>query len=206
MTATALVLLMVAACQPQETETTPATTTPAAPEPAATPTAGTRITAASSDEEKIAEAMSAAPDSISQHAAVMDWPATEGGEFRQLRAGTNNWVCYPSMPRAVTSDVGQDPMCVDPVFQEWIAAYANRTRPNVRTVGFGYMLRGDVGASNTDPFAMDSTADNNWVRLGPHVMLVAPPATLAALTDTPGPTPWVMWKGTPYAHVMLPVQ
>jgi len=160
---------------------------------------------ATTDEGKIAEARSAAPDSVSRNATVMDWPAKEGGEFRQLAAGSNGWVCYPSTPRP-SGVAGLDPMCLDREFQKWAKAWAAKTNPNTSSVGFGYMLHGDIGASNTDPFATDSTATNNWVRVGPHVMVVAPTATLASVPATPGKAPWVMWKGTPYAHVMMPVQ
>jgi hypothetical protein len=158
-----------------------------------------------SDEEKIANAMSAAPDSIARAATIMDWPASEGGEFRQLRAGTNDWTCHPNTPGTAGS-VGEDPMCLDPVFQRWAEALLARRDPAVNRIGFAYMLQGDRGASNTDPFATDSTADNNWVRAGPHMMMVAPRNQLAQLPTTPGPAPWVMWRGTPYAHVMMPVR
>lgn len=200
-TALALALVgMVAACQTQDTDGTAAATNQSA-DAAAAAGAGTPGT----DEAKIAQAMSAAPDSIARAATIMDWPASEGAEARELRAGTNGWVCYPSTP-APEGAVGQDPMCLDPVFQRWAGAWMGRTDPNITSVGFAYMMKGDRGASNTDPFATDSTSTNNWVRVGAHVMIVAPTATLASVPATPGATPWVMWKGTPYAHVMVPVQ
>jgi hypothetical protein len=160
---------------------------------------------ATTDEGKTAEARSAAPDNVSRDATVMDWPATEGGQMRELAKGSNGWVCYPSTP-SPKGAIGQDPMCLDPVFQKWAEAWMTKKSPNITAVGFGYMLHGDRGASNTDPFATDSTATNNWVRVGPHVMVVAPGATLASVSATPGKSPWVMWKGTPYAHVMMPVR
>jgi hypothetical protein len=69
------------------------------------------------------------------------------------------------------------------------------------------MLMGDAGASNVDPFAQGPTAQNEWVRTGPHLMLVVPDrAVLDGFpTDPENGGPWVMWKGTPYAHVMIPV-
>jgi hypothetical protein len=161
--------------------------------------------APSTDEGKIANARSAAPDSISRNATVMDWAATEGGKMRQLAAGTNGWTCYPSSPNPKGA-VGEDPMCLDPVFQKWAEAWMTKKDPHITAVGFGYMLQGDRGASNTDPFATESTPTNNWVTAGPHVMVVAPGATIAAVSAKPGPTPWIMWKGTAYAHVMMPVK
>jgi hypothetical protein len=68
-------------------------------------------------EEKIANAMRSAPDSIARPARILDWPTAEGGEFRELRAGTNDWTCYPSTP-AAPGALGEDPMCLDPVFQQ----------------------------------------------------------------------------------------
>jgi hypothetical protein len=69
------------------------------------------------------------------------------------------------------------------------------------------MLAGDEGASNIDPFAEGPTDDNQWIKEGPHLMLIVPDA--AALetipTDPKVGGPYVMWKGTPYAHVMVPV-
>lgn len=198
-----VVSALLVACAPEDRAGAPDTTA-AATTTAAAPSQAAPAAPATTDEQKIAEAMSAAPDSIARNAAIMDWPQTEGGEFRQLRAGTNDWACFPTMPN-VPASAGRAPMCLDPVFQEWGAAHAAKRAPRTSSVGLAYMLRGDAGASNTDPFAMDSTADNNWVRVGPHVMIVAPVSTLAALSDRPGPGPWVMWKGTPYAHIMMPV-
>ncbi|MGI9043899.1 MAG: hypothetical protein ACR2GK_07205 [Gemmatimonadaceae bacterium] len=193
--------MLVAACGPRETPAT-GDTVAAGAETAAT-TASTAP--AGSDEAKIADAESAAPDSISKLATIMDWPGSEGGAMRQLRAGSNGWVCYTSTPNP-TSALGQDPMCLDATFQRWMEAFMAGTAPNSTSVGFAYMLKGDRGASNTEPMARDSTATNNWTRTGPHVMLVGPAAALASLPTTPGATPWVMWKGTPYEHVMVRVE
>ena len=54
---------------------------------------------------------------------------------------------------------------------------------------------------------MAPTADNQWVVSGPHLMLLTPDAKAldAYPTDPKAGGPWVMWKGTKYAHVMVPV-
>jgi hypothetical protein len=181
---------------------------------AASTTASTTTTTASVDlstnDGKIKNAMSAAPDSVASGATIMDWPATEGGKFIQLRAGKNGWVCYPSAPGA-TSAVGQDPMCLDAEFQKWAGAWMTKKAPNLTGVGVAYMLQGDRGASITDPFARTAEAAKNaqdWVIAGPHIMVTTPnTASLNSLPGVPtGGTPWVMWKGTPYAHIMVPVK
>lgn len=159
------------------------------------------------NEQKIADAMSAAPMSVSSQATLMDWPASQGGTMQQLRSGSNGWVCYPTTPSTYGNAAGEDAMCLDPSFQQWASAWMNKTAPQTTKPGIAYMLRGDAGASNTDPYATAQTADNSWVTTGPHVMVLVPdPAMLNGYsTDPKSGGPWVMWAGTPYAHLMVPV-
>jgi hypothetical protein len=144
----------------------------------------------------IANALQAAPASITESAAIMDW------EGNTLREGTNGWVCFPDPPNMASA-----PMCLDEPWQAWAGAWQKNESVTIDRPGIAYMLRGDAGASNVDPFATGPTADNEWVVTGPHLMLIVPdPASLDALpTDPHNGGPWVMWKGTPYAHVMIPV-
>jgi hypothetical protein len=150
--------------------------------------------------QKLAFAMSAAPAEIGRHATVMDM--TDMSKPKQLRAGTNGWICY-----AMILGTNNEAMCLDKQWQNWAAAWMNKTEPKIEGTGIAYMLRGDNGASNTDPYAMGPTADNQWVKSPPHIMvLYSDPKMLDAYpTDPKSGGPWVMWKGTPYAHVMVPV-
>ena len=169
---------------------------------------GTVATATAADPGgRIANAMSAAPPSIANAATIMDWPSTPGGQPRQLRAGTNGWVCYPSTPAAAGAP-GEDPMCLDRAFQDWATAWMSRTAPRTTTAGIAYMLRGDRGVSNIDPYATAPTADNQWIQSGPHVMVITPDPTAFSTvsTDPRNGGPWVMFPGTPYAHLMIPVR
>jgi hypothetical protein len=77
---------------------------------------------------------------------------------------------------------------------------------NIDKVGISYMLAGDSGASNSDPYAEGRTDD--WVVSGPHIMIIVPdPAMLAGVpTDPENGGPWIMWQGTEYAHVMVPLR
>ena len=73
---------------------------------------GTFTTSAHSDEWKIANALSAGTASITEHAAVIDWPANpkDGmSDGRVLRQGTNGWTCMPDVPGRPQ----HDPMCMD---------------------------------------------------------------------------------------------
>jgi hypothetical protein len=159
------------------------------------------------DAKKISDAMSAAPAVISKNATIMDWPEKEGGQPRQLRAGSNGWVCFPSSPSEFGEASVGDPMCLDKQWQAWGNAWASKTQPKVTGTGIAYMLKGDKGASNTDPFATKKTDTNEWVVAPPHIMVLYEDLKMldAFPTDPKSGGPWVMWKGTPYAHLMVPV-
>ena len=156
---------------------------------------------------KIANAMSAAPAEISRNATIMDWPDTPNGAPKQLRAGTNGWVCFPNSPSEFGAASVDDPMCMDKQWQAWGEAWMSKKDPQITGTGIAYMLKGDRGASNTDPFATKQTADNAWVVSPPHIMVLYQDLKLldAFPTDPKSGGPWVMWKGTPYAHLMVPV-
>lgn len=141
--------------------------------------------------------MSAAPPEVAKHATIMGFGPD--GQMKQLRAGTNDWTCM------VTPS--HDPMCFDKEWQAWGDAWMNKKDPpQPKSVGVAYMLKGDNGAGNTDPYAMKRTADNAWVVSGPQIMILpTDPAQLDAYpTDPQTGGPWVMRKGTKYAHIMVP--
>jgi hypothetical protein len=145
-------------------------------------------------DDPIAYAESAGIPEIAARSTILD------AEGAVLREGTNGWSCM-AMPGA--------PMCVDQQWMSWLDAYINqRDEVQVNAVGISYMLRGDEGASNIDPFATGPTADNEWVTTGPHLMIIVPdPALLEGIpTDPSGGGPYVMWRGTPFVHVMVPVE
>ena len=155
--------------------------------------------------QKIEDATSAAPPSISADAAVMDWPASPDAGFTTLREGTNRWTCLPDMPMTGT----HDPMCLDATWMGFVKAMMAGTAPNVRTVGVAYMLApGGSHSSNTDPAATGPTPDNEWGYDAPHLMLVYPSTDMleGLPRNREAGGPWVMWEGTPYVHVMAPVE
>lgn len=148
-------------------------------------------------EAAVEEALSAAPPEIAESAAVVDW------EGNVLREGTNGFTCFPTPPDLP----GNAPMCLDESWMAWAEAWQNEAEPRIEKAGIAYMLQGDAGASNTDPYATDPEMVDDWVVAGPHLMILTPdPADLAGMnTDPETGGPWVMWQGTPYAHVMVPV-
>lgn len=158
-----------------------------------------------SDEQKIADAMSAGPASITQDATIVEWPSEPGGEFNVLREGTNSWTCIVSSPIAMSAGL-QDPACEDETWFAWDKAWLAGEEPVIGKVGISYMLSGDAGASNTDPFATGPSDDNDWHVSGPHIMVLLPNLDYEGIsTDPHNGGPYVMYAGTPYAHIMVPV-
>ena len=159
---------------------------------------------APSEKELIKSAESAAPASIASKAAIVAMDAD--GKMRSIRAGTNGFTCMPDNP----ATPGPDPMCMDKSAMEWVHAWMDHKDPPAGKTGFMYMLSGGTDASNTDPYAVKPTAENHWVKTGPHVKIVGADAAFYdsypkdAQPDTSAP--YVMWAGTPYQHLMAPVK
>ena len=153
--------------------------------------------------DPVASAEAAAPASIAKGAAIVTMDAA--GTMTTLRAGNNGWTCMPNNP----ATPGPDPMCMDANAMKWAAAWIAHKPPPADNVGLMYMLAGGSDASNTDPWGQKPAGDGKWVETGPHVMVVGS-ASLNALYpsgDNPDTTkPYVMFGGTPYAHVMMPVK
>lgn len=171
-------------------------------------TAGTCILPASSSisqttevtmDELMGRLEGVAPAGVLENSTLLN--IQENGEIQVLREGSNGWTCmYP----------GTDPMCADGPSMSFLQAWMKNENPP-ETLGFIYMLLGDKGASNIDPHAQGESPDNQWVVAGPHVMIVgsaAKPLLESYPTEVPDAAgqPWVMWPGTPYAHLMMPIE
>ena len=157
---------------------------------------GSPAAAEDAKEAKIARAMSAAPESVSKDATIVDVDGTV------LRKGSNRWHCHTGL------GPGDDhPMCNDDVWMSLMKALASKADFETDRVGISYMLQGDMAVNNADPFDTKKDAGEVWVQEGPHLMLIVPDlAQLEGLPDDPNAGgPYLMWKGTPYAHVMIPV-
>lgn len=167
-------------------------------------TAADEKAGAMSDADTIKSAMTAAPTKVSQNATVVAMDA--GGKMRTVRKGTNGFTCMADNP----ATPGPDPMCMDKPAMDWVHAWIGHKTPQAGRIGFMYMLAGGTDASNTDPYATQPSAANNWVKTGPHVMIVGADASFYdnypkdAQPDTS--VPYVMWPGTPYQHLMIPVK
>lgn len=145
---------------------------------------------------KINRALSAAPPAIAKAAKVVDMDAQ--GKMTVLRDGTNGFTCLPGHP-GVVGDVA---MCADGPSMQWASDWmGHKPKPTNTEPGVIYMLAGGTDWSATDPYATTGTP----IKEPPHWMIMWPfdPKT-SGLPDKPKQTgTWVMWAGTPYAHLMI---
>lgn len=160
--------------------------------------------APNADAEKIADASRSAPQQLVADATFLDWPEEPGGEFRVLREGSNGWKCLPDFP----GDSNYAPECFDDEWFAFLKAYLTGERPSTQRIGLSYMLNARWAVSNTDRAATQPTPDNQWHEGGSHLMLVVPDPEMLEWFPTE-PTPeggaYVMFAGTPYAHLMIPI-
>lgn len=149
-------------------------------------------------EERIAQARSAAPAAVSDDATIV-----VDGET--VVEGSNGWVCMPDL---MAGDGA--PVCLDEVWQEMVAAVGEKASFESTRIGVSYMLPGDPegsGVSNSDPYHPNPTEAEDYVETGPHLMIIVPKSALQDVTDDPSSGgPYVMWKDTDYAHLMVPVE
>jgi hypothetical protein len=163
---------------------------------------GSMASAVAEDEDttetKIARAMSAAPESISAKATIMDVDGTI------LREGSNGWTCLPGVG-LIPGD--NHPMCNDAVWMGWMKAAGEGVPFTTDIVGVSYMMQGDALVNNDNPAATDPEDGGVWVQEGPHLMLLLPSTdNLEGVSRDPfGGGHYVMWDKTPLVHVMVPL-
>jgi hypothetical protein len=159
---------------------------------------------ASKEDAVVQSAMSAAPMAIAKDAAIVDYPTQAGEPLIEVRKGTNGWTCFPDWQ----ATPGNDPQCLDETWMQWNDAFMGGTKPNIAAPGIAYMLQGGSDASNTDPMAMKPPKGEEWLSTGPHIMILVPGKVGSDRFPTTQHSggPWLMWAGTPYEHVMVPVK
>ena len=155
---------------------------------------------------------SAAPSFLAQNATLMD----VAGDT--LRGGHNGWTCMAGNPRGISDpEKGWKnaheamPVCADEASMAWMQAWMKGEKPQLERDGFMWMLHGDMGEDNTTPMVMkksDAADSSQWIESGPHLMLM--PKDTAALAnfteDFTRGEPFVMFPGSHYAHLMIPVE
>jgi hypothetical protein len=161
-------------------------------------TAGFGTTFAGDDVEKlIAHSRAAAPAKIGANATVV-----VNGEV--VAKGNNGWTCLPEVFPGDGAAV-----CIDAVWGEMMGALGAKAPYTATGVGLSYMLLGEPpgsGVSNSNPHHADHANSDDYTETGPHLMLIVPKELMEGMTDDPSSGgPYVMWKDTDYAHIMIPV-
>jgi len=161
---------------------------------AKTPVQNSPTDASDTTQAKIARAMSAGPTDFARSARIVDTDAQ--GNMVVLREGSNGFTCMPGNPKVI----GEPPMCADAASMQWAADFkAHKPKPTNTTPGITYMLAGATQRSDSDPYDKTSEA----ITVGPHWMIMWPfdPKTTGLPTMHKPTGAYIMWAGSPYAHV-----
>jgi hypothetical protein len=161
---------------------------------ACTPLQNSPTDAGDTTQAKIARAMSAGPTEIASSARIVDTDAQ--GNTVVLREGNNGFTCMPGNPRVI----GDPPMCEDAASMQWGADFgAHKPKPTNTVPGVTYMLAGATQRSDSDPNDRTSMP----IEVGPHWMIMWPfdPKTTGLPTTHKATGAYIMWAGSPYAHL-----
>jgi len=150
---------------------------------------------------------SAAPAFIGKHATVI------GASGEVLREGTNGWRCEPFMPMpkgGFKHPHETAAACSDKNAVAWANAYKSNTKPELDGDGWIWMIHGDLGVDNFKPYTdgQKNAGHKHFIESGAHMMLMPkdPSSLDGQTTDYTTGAPYVMFKGTPYVHLMIPLE
>ena len=155
---------------------------------------------AMSQDEQITLALSAAPPHIAKDASVLVFGAD--GKLKEGKPGTNGFTCIPT----VMNLPDPDPMCIDAAVKQWWEdLMKNAPKPSNTVPGIAYMARGGSHWEKGGRVVMKAEPGAKIVKEPPHWMIMWPfAAKTTMLPAAPNPSGvYVMFDGTPYAHVMV---
>ena len=98
--------------------------------------------------------------------------------------------------------VGGQPYCADEAAVQWERDFAaHKPKPTNPAPGIEYMLLGGTDWSGSNPNATSGTP----IKEPPHWMIMWPfdPTTTGLSVEAKQTGTWIMWAGTPYAHLMI---
>jgi hypothetical protein len=152
--------------------------------------------------EQVALAESAAPGHISKDATIMVFG--KDGKLMEARKGTNGYTCIPDMDGQEVPDPG----CGDQASMQWMNDYLNKApKPGNTVPGITYMARGGWHWEKNGKVLMhmDEMAGAKRVKEPPHWMVLWPfDPKLSGLPVLPGKFgTYIMFEGTPFAHLMI---
>lgn len=155
---------------------------------------------AMSDAQYIKTAESGGPADIATKAAVVRIDAK--GVVTPVRAGTNGFTCFVGVPGDPDA-----PFCGDKNALAWITSAATgQPKPTNLAPGIAYMAQGGVHHETASrDVVMMPDANTHPVKEPPHWMLMwaFDPATSGLPTKENAAGVYIMFAGTPYAHLMI---
>jgi hypothetical protein len=152
-----------------------------------------------SEHEQTKLALSAAPWHITKEAGVMIYGAD--GTLKETKKGTNGFICVPT----VMNLPDPDPICMDAAVHQWMTDLMNNAPKPTNTVpGLAYMARGGSHFEKGGQVVMSGDGAKT-VKEPPHWMIMWPfQSATTKLPTTPNPSGvYIMFDGTPYAHLMV---
>ncbi len=156
--------------------------------------------AAPNDAQYIKTAEGGAPAFISSQATIARIDAK--GTLTKVRAGTNGFTCFVGVP-----DDPDAPFCADPNAMMWLtSALSGQPKPANSTPGIAYMAKGGHHMENAaGDMVMGAGPGTHLVAEPPHWMMMwaFDPATTGLPVKENGTGVYVMFAGTPYAHLMI---
>jgi hypothetical protein len=160
----------------------------------------TRAQAPMADADYIKTAQTGAPGDIGSKAAVVRLDAK--GTPTTVRPGTNGFTCTVGVPGDPTA-----PFCADANAWAWlVSAVSMQPKPANTAPGIAYMAQGGVHFETpTGEIMMMAGANTHPVKEPPHWMLMwaFDPATSGLPTKVNSSGVYIMFSGTPYAHLMI---
>jgi hypothetical protein len=155
---------------------------------------------AMTDAQYIKGAESGGPADVASKAAIVKIDAK--GAVTTVRAGTNGFSCFVGVPGDPDA-----PLCGDQNALAWItSATGGQPKPTNTAPGIAYMAQGGVHHETaTRDVVMMPNASTHPVKEPPHWMLMwafDPAASGLPTKENPAGV-YIMFAGTPYAHLMI---
>ena len=152
-----------------------------------------------SEGEQVKLALSGAPPHLVKEVGVMIYGAD--GKLTETKKSTNGFTCIPT----VMNLPDPDPMCMDAAVHQWMMDLMdNAPKPTNTVPGIAYMARGGSHFEKDGKVVM-SGHGAKVVKEPPHWMVMWPfDAATTKLPTIPNPSgTYIMFDGTPYAHLMV---
>jgi hypothetical protein len=148
--------------------------------------------------EFIKSAEAGAPARISEKAAIARMEP--GGKVTTVRPGSNGFTC------TLFPDESHAPVCADQSGFRWFVAAMSQQPKPPSSGGVAYMAKGGLHYEMPDgKIVMTPTSTTKTVKEPPHWMLLTPldPAATGIPSKPNAGGTYIMFAGTPYAHLMI---